>query len=291
MLIVTGANGNLGRRLVAAGEHVRALVRRESAVAAVRAANPSIDIRVVDYLDVDAMTAALESGQRVVHLVGILKESATSRYEIAHEATTRALVAAAAAAGVGRILSLGIVGSDPSSANACLRSKGRADALLLESPVPATVLRLPMVLGEGDYAAAALARRARKRINWLLRPSSLEQPLYAGDVIEALERLARDASFARRIVELGGPELLTRRELTVRAARVLGRSTRVVGVPLAVGMAAAALAERLPNPPVTRAMLGVLDHDDRVDNRAVLDALALTLTPLDEALARCLRPA
>jgi hypothetical protein len=38
-------------------------------------------------------------------------------------------------------------------------------------------------------------------------------------------------------------------------------------------------------------MLGVLDHDDRVDNRAVLDALALTLTPLDEALARCLRPA
>jgi hypothetical protein len=64
----------------------------------------------------------------------------------------------------------------------------------------------------------------------------------------------------------------------------------VVSVPLALGMAAAWLLERLSaNPPVTRAMLGVLDHDDRVNTEPATSALRIRLTPLDETLRRTLR--
>ena len=289
MLVVTGANGNLGRRLLKFWEGpARALVRRESAVDAVRADAPDADIRVLDYLDEAALTDALAGADTVVHLVGILKETSNSRYEVAHEKTAGVLIRAAAAAGARRLINLSIVGSHLDSDNACLRSKGTADQLLIDGPVDATVIRVPMVLGEGDYASGALRARAHKPVNWLLRAASLEQPLYAGDVVNAVLRMADDPAFADRIVELAGPEVLSREALTQRAARCVGKETRVRSLPLFLGMTAAALLELLPNPPVTRAMLGVLDHDDEVDVSGLVAETGLKLTALDDMLQRCI---
>ncbi len=309
MLAITGANGHLGLRLAkasggqslhavsAAGapavprtaEPVRALVRSHSAADAARRALPGeVEVRVVDYHDADDLTKALEGCAGVIHLVGILKESAVSRYQDAHEGTCQVLARAAARAGVQRIVYLSVVGAAADSGNACLVSKAAAETLLLHAPVPATIIRLPMVLGEGDFASGALAARARRCWNVVLRGASLEQPIYAGDVAAAVAAaLARDRG--ARVYDLAGPESLSRTDLIRRAARVLGRRTRVLSVPAWFGMAVAAILETLStNPPVTRAMLGVLDRDDQVEVRPALDALGLTLTPLDETLERCL---
>jgi NADH dehydrogenase len=225
----------------------------------------------------------------VVHLVGILKETRGNRYIDAHERTARVLVAAARQAGVRQLVCLSILGADTDADNACLQSRGRADAILLEAACDVTVLRVPMVLGEGDYAARALAGRAHRGINFSLRAASLEQPIYAGDVIAAIEALLRGAVPESGVLELAGPESLSRRALIERAAARLGRRTRVVSLPLAPGMALAGLLERVSaSPPVTRAMLGVLDHDDRMDSAPVAARLGITLTPLDGALDRVL---
>ena len=78
-------------------------------------------------------------------------------------------------------------------------------------------------------------------------------------------------------------------ELTLRAARVLGRNTWLISLPLGWGLALAWLLERLATPPpVTRAMLGVLDHDDAIDPTASAQLLGVTLTSLDEMLTNCL---
>jgi uncharacterized protein YbjT (DUF2867 family) len=145
-----------------------------------------------------------------------------------------------------------------------------------------------MVLGEDDFAARALAARARRNCSLVLRGSSLEQPIYAGDVVAAmLGALAADEP--ARTYDLAGPESLSRTSLIHRAARVLGRRTRVLSLPLAWGLWLALLMEKVSaNPPLTRAMLGVLDHDDRIDTQQAVDALGLTLTSLDETLRRCL---
>jgi hypothetical protein len=75
-----------------------------------------------------------------------------------------------------------------------------------------------------------------------------------------------------------------------RAAALLGRPPPlVVPVPIAAARGLAALAERLlADPPLTPSMLGVLDHDDRVDPVPACRALGITLTPLDDTLRRCL---
>jgi NADH dehydrogenase len=293
-LVITGANGNLGRRLLTAlagRGSVRALVRSEGAAAKLRQLPGDHEVLVVDYLDPVAVGAALDGAWAVVHLVGIIKEPRAGAYYEAHEATAKVLAAAAQAQGVNRIVYLSILGSDPGAGNACLASKGAAERLLLEAAVTTRVLRVPMVLGEGDYASAALANRARRRLSFVFRGASLEQPIYAGDVIRAVIATLEDAAMAGGAMDLAGPESLSRRALTRRAARSLGRSTRVVSLPLAVGMALAWTLQRLlAPPPVTTAMLGVLDHDDAIDPLPASRALGLALTSLDEMLATCLTP-
>lgn len=296
-VLVTGANGQLGRALIrrlARGTPraaVRAVVRSERAAGVVRALPEAPEVAVVDYGDADALAAAAAGCTAAVHLVGILKEAPGTRYAVAHEGTARALAAAAPRAGFHRIVYLSILGAGADSPNACLASKARAEAILLAPPLRTTVLRVPMVLGGDDYATAALCARARARLVPLVRGgASLEQPIDAADVVEAIVAALARPELAGRVLDLAGPESLPRRELVRRAAALAGApGPAIVPIPLAAVRAFAALAERLAaNPPLTRAMLGVLEHDDRVDPGPACRALGLSLTPLDETLRRCL---
>jgi len=293
--LITGANGNLGRRLIGAllrdplcsvvavvrSERARLTVESELADAALR---ERLVIRVVNYTDVEAMRQAAAGCDKAVHLVGILKQTRRATYHDAHEASTSALLQALEGTQVEHLVYLSIVGAAPGSANACLASKGAAETLCLRHALPACVLRVPMVLGEGDFASFALRSRAQQPLSFTFRGDSMEQPIYAGDVVRAIR-----AASARSIsgsIDLGGPESLSRRALTRRAAGVLGKPGRMVSLPLWLGLAIAAVLEAtLANPPVTRAMLEVLDHDDEFDARAAVARLGLEqLTPLDEML-------
>ena len=287
--LITGANGHLGRRLIAAlapQQPVVALVRSAAAAQALTAlARPNLSVRVLDYTDVSALSEAANGCDHAVHLVGIIKAGRDNSYAQAHEATTRALIAAAADCQLRSIVYLSILGAGSAAMNECLASKGRAERLLARGATPSLVLRLPMVLGEGDYAARALRQRARSNVSVLLRGSSKEQPIYAGDVVSAIvNALARPQS-GHRVLDLAGPTALSRAALTRRVAALLGGDPRLLDLPLALGMAAAGLLERLlRQPPVTRAMLGVLDHDDDIDPRSACAVLGIRLMPLDEML-------
>ncbi len=296
-ILVTGANGSLGRRLLArlasgrpSGGAVRALVRSRPAAQAL-AGGPH-EVRVIDWSDTAALARAAAGCDAAVHLVGILKQTRRARYADAHEGPARALAAAAAAAGLRRIVALSLLGADPASSNACLGSRGRSERLLLDGPVPVTLIRVGMVLGPGDAASRALRGQARAPCLLLVRGgAALDQPIDAEDVIDAvLAALARPAP-GSEILELAGPESLPHHELVRRAARLHGRRPRIVPLPFALARAAARLAERwLSDPPVTEAMLEVLERDEAIDPAPACRRLGLALTPLDAALRRSVGP-
>jgi NADH dehydrogenase len=247
---------------------------------------------IVDYADAGELARAAEGCTRAVHLVGILRETRNSRYADAHEATSRALAAAAERAGLRRIVYLSILGSHPAARNACLASKGRAERILLEGAAPALVLRVPMVIGTGDFVSSTLRKQARSRFVPLLRGGSgREQPIDADDVVAAiLAGLGRQDS-RRLALDLAGPESLSRRELLLRTARLWGSHPIPIPLPYALEHAMAFAFEMLfPDPPLTRAMLGVLDHDDEIDPKPACDELGIELTPLGETLLRCVGP-
>lgn len=295
-ILVTGANGQLGRRLMRRLARMqpprpsRALVRSERAAEAARSCGAQPDVRIVDYADAAALAAAAAGCDAAVHLAGILKETRANRYEDAHERPARALADAAAKAGLRRIVSVSILGSRADSSNRALASKGRAEEILLAGAVPALILRVPMVLGPGDPASAALARQARGGKVALVRGGATkEQPIAADDVLEAITAALSLPEPLRAALDLAGPESLPHRDLVLRAARVLGTRVEVRSVPYALVAVFAWLAEKaLADPPLTRAMLGVLEHDDAIDPGPAARRLGIALTPLDETLRRAL---
>ncbi|HSJ97220.1 MAG TPA: NAD(P)H-binding protein, partial [Myxococcota bacterium] len=275
-VLVTGANGNLGRALIGrllagaapGAAAVVAVVRSERAAATVRALAAKPEVAVVDYGDSDALARAARGCDGAVHLVGILKEAPGTSYQDAHEGAARALAAAAPRAGCNRVVYLSILGAGTDSPNACLASKARAEAILLAAPLRTTVLRVPMVLGGDDYASLALRARAHARFAPMVGGgASLEQPIDLADVVEAIVAALARPGLAGRVLDLAGPESLPRRALVRRAAALAGaRGPTVLPIPLTAARLFAALAERLSaNPPLTPAMLGVLEHDDHVD--------------------------
>jgi len=291
-VLVTGANGSLGRALIqhlqASGRTVRALVRSERAAATLRSLAPPPELAIVDWSDAPGLARATEGCDAVVHLVGVLKETPTQRYADAHEGTARALATAATHGSLRRIVYLSILGADLESGNACLASKARAEAILLAAPLATTVLRLPMVLGGDDPATWALRARARKSVVPLVRGgASLEQPIDARDVVACIAAALERPQLAGCVLDVAGPESLARRELVRRAASLLGNTPRFLSIPLALVRGFAALAERITaSPPLTTAMLDVLEHDDRIDPKPACGALGITLTPLDDTLRR-----
>jgi NADH dehydrogenase len=296
-VLVTGANGHLGRRLLAqvAGRRPALAVVRSARAArqlAEALGDTAVSTQVVDWRDAGALELAARGCEAAVHLVGILKESPTSRYEEAHEEACRALAAAADAAGLHRIVYLSILGSHEGSANACLASRGRAERILREAKTPALIVRVPMVLGEGDAASRALRARATAPLLALPRGGrSLEQPIYAGDVVQALMQGLERPELDGAELDLAGPTCLEQRELIRRAAALYGRRPHVIPVPAALPLALAFALERwLADPPVTRAMLGVLGRDDCIDPAESCRRLGIALTPLDETLRRCVGP-
>jgi NADH dehydrogenase len=224
--------------------------------------------------------------------VGIIKEGSRSRYEEAHEATSHALSRAAAGAGMRRIVYLSISGSDPDSPNACLASKGRAERILLDGATPALILRVPMVLGPDDIASRALRAQARSRLVPLLRGGAgREQPIDADDVVSAILSGIERPDLDDVAFDLAGPESLSRRALLERTAALYGNRPAVIPIPLYLELTAAFLLETiLPDPPLTRAMVGVLHHDDDVDTEETCERLGIRLTPLDRTLRRCVGP-
>jgi uncharacterized protein YbjT (DUF2867 family) len=296
-ILVTGANGQLGRRVLQRLAHMqpprraRAVVRSERAAKIVRAsAGGSADVRVVDGLDADALSAAAAGCDAAVHLAGILKETRANRYEDAHERPARALADAAAKAGLRRVVCVSILGSRADSRNRAFASKGRAEDILLLGAVPALILRVPMVLGPGDPASEALRRQAQAgRVSLVRGGATLEQPIAASDVVDAIVAALAKPEPLRGALDLAGPESLTHRELVLRAARALGREVSIRSVPSPLAFGFAWLAEKLlSNPPLTPAMLGVLEHDDAIDPAEACRRLGITLTPLDETLRRAL---
>ncbi|MBK7949530.1 MAG: NAD(P)H-binding protein [Deltaproteobacteria bacterium] len=299
-IVVTGANGQLGRALLrdlAAAGHtgVRALVRSTRAADSITALAlaPAPTIRVVDYTSPHDMEAAIADARFAVHLVGIIKETRDTRYVDAHEKTCHALALAASRTRLERIVHLSILGSLPDSSNPCLASKGRAERMLLEDRVSTTVLRVPMVIGGDDMASASLRRQARARSLRLVGGGrTLQQPIDARDVRDAVRAALAMSGSRNLVLDAGGPECLSHRNLVLRAARHWQNEPRIHSLPHAIARAGVGVLERLlPNPPITRAMFDILQHDDRVDPRPFCEKLGLTLRPLDTTLADFVGPA
>ena len=295
-ILVTGANGNLGKKFILSkGEvEVCALVRSEKAkddLMSFVQANDIQDVQIVkcDYLNKQVIKELARSCRYMLHLVGIIKENKDNKFDLVHKQTTKALIASIKGSGIKKCFYISILGAKEGSKNSCFSSRGFAEKLFLDSNMPSLILQVPMVLGEGDYACEALKKNALARINFTFRKHSLEQPIYAEDIIDVINvdinRTLKGNYSPSGIKALAGPTSLTREKLIMKVAKQLGANVKVLSLPLFLGYILARISEMLFSyPPITRAMLGVLDHDDDIDPLPSSKELGINLTALDEML-------
>jgi len=300
-ILITGANGNLGKKFLLSESDLEicALVRSKKAENDLKIfvkANDVENVEIIkcDYLDLQTIKKLVSSCSYIIHLVGVIKENKNNNFDLVHKETTKILLEALKGSKVKKVCYISIVGANKESKNICFSSRGSAEKLFLNSGTPCLVLQAPMVLGEDDYASSALKKSALSKFNFTFRKFSLEQPIYAGDIIEAVKidinKCLNEEPSPSGIIILVGPTSLTRERLVEKAAKLLEVKVKVISLPLFLGYTLARVFEILSsNPPISRAMLGVLDHDNDIDPLPACKELAIELTPLDLMLEKTIR--
>jgi len=292
-LAITGANSGVGaillRHLAERGDiQVVACVRSARAAAALPAAR-GISVREIDYDDRDRLTAALAGASCVVHLAGILFESATSSYETANVGATQAVVDACRNAGVPHVVLVSVLGADPESVNRFWRSKGRAERSVCESGLSASIIRTPILLGPGMAAARAVVHAAsRPSVALLGGGRHTVRPLDVDDLSRAILRRCEAPGAGVAIYELAGPEPTAYRDVVARTAALTGRDVSIRSIPIWLARLGVAVAGWTRRGGMTPTVIDVIVSNEVVHANADVE-LGVTLTPLSTTLGKLLQ--
>jgi NADH dehydrogenase len=296
IVTVFGASGFVGTQLVQLlahkGYRIRAAVRRPDLAGHLR---PLGDVGQVvpiqaNVRDADSVRRAVAGATIVVNLVGIPFERGRQHFDTVHVAGARNVAEAAAAAGVKRLVQMSVLGADPNSPSAVYRSRAQGEAAAFAAFPMAVVLRPSLIFGPDDSFFNLMGLLARTfPVLPLIGGKTRFQPIYVRDVAQALLVAAEGGVKPGRVYELGGPEVITHRELMGRILHETGRSNMLLPVGPGLGKLLALPMGLLPKPLLTRDQVVQLGIDNVVSDaarkeRRTIAAFDVTPTPMDAVL-------
>ncbi|HYJ84058.1 MAG TPA: complex I NDUFA9 subunit family protein [Allosphingosinicella sp.] len=280
-----GGGGFLGRyaaqSLLSAGARVRVVQRdpRRAFFLKPLAAVGQLQLVAADVRDGEAVRRAAGGSDSVVNLVGILKGD----FDAIHVAGARNVAEAASAAGAKALVHVSAIGADPESESAYGRSKGEGEEAVRAAFPGATILRPSILFGREDNFINRFAGMARLAPALpVISGSTRFQPVYAADVGRAVAAAALDpGAHGGRTYELGGPQVLTMRELVSWVCEATGHGRPLIDIPDSAGRLIARATGWLPGAPITWDQWLMLRRDNVVAAGAEgLEAFGLSRTPL-----------
>ena len=269
---VFGGSGFIGRyvvqRLAKRGWMVRAAVRRPDEALFLK---PLGDVGQITPIAANlrhqgSVEAAVAGADAVVNLVGLLYQGGPQRFDAVHVEGAGRAAAAASKAGAAQFVQVSAIGADPASPAAYARTKAAGEAAVKSAFPQATVLRPSIVFGPEDQFFNRFARMARLTpvLPLIGGGHTRFQPVYVGDVADAVAAAVERQDAAGKTYELGGPEIRTFRELMVLMLREIERRRLLVPIPFAIASLQGALLQLLPMPPLTLDQVRLLKRDNVV---------------------------
>jgi NADH dehydrogenase len=289
IVTVFGGAGFIGRhlvrRLAARGATVRVATRSPNTAGHLLPMGEVGQIVLARFGEDEATIRSLvEGASAVVNLVGILFERRAGDFDRVHGALPGRIATAARAAGVRKFVHVSAIGADPASPSLYARSKAAGERAVREAFPEAVILRPSIVFGPGDgffNRFAAMARLA-PALPLVGGGGTRFQPVYVGDVADAIVAALERPDAAGRTFELGGPKVYSFAELLRYVLEITGRRRLLVPLPWGLARLQARILELLPTPPLTRDQVSLLERDNVVSPGAPgLAELGITPTPLE----------
>jgi uncharacterized protein YbjT (DUF2867 family) len=286
MILLTGATGTIGsallRRLTAAGEPVRCLVRDPRRLGDQRV---RVQIALGDLANPPSFRNALRGVDTVVHLAAAIRDEPHASLEELNAVATLRLVRAAARAGARRFVFFSAMGARHHSRTRFFRAKALAQQAVEASPLETTIFCPSIVYTPGDPWLTLLERFSYlPAIPVSGSGRALYQPIWAEDVADCVVAALMASGPRRRSFELAGPETMSYDEIVRSAIRSTGRRRRLVHVPLPLVRASLRALRKLGGPKVFATWEEAeLMEEPMTSARGTADAEALGVRPLGMA--------
>lgn len=272
---VFGGSGFVGRhlvrRLARAGAQVTVAVRDPDGALFLKPMGDVGQIAPV-YANIrkpQTVGGALAAADMVVNLVGVLHEGDQS-FAATHMVGARTVAEAAAQRGIQRFVQVSAIGADAQSPSLYARTKAAGEAAVRAAVPAATIIRPSVLFGpEDDFLNRFGAMARLSPVLPLIGGGRTRfQPVFVGDVADAIMASLTREDAAGRTYELGGPRIMTFREILSFILEETGRRAFLMPIPFGLAKVIGALAQLLPNPPLTLDQVRQLERDNVVADDA-----------------------
>ncbi len=283
LVTVFGGSGFVGRNVVRAlvkrGYRVRAAVRRPDLAGHLQPLGRVGQVVAVqaNIRDRASVERAVAGADHIVNLVGILHETGRQRFDAVQGQGPATIAEAARHAGVRNFVQVSSIGADANSDSAYARSKAAGEAAVLKAMPGAVVMRPSIVIGPEDSFFNQFAEMARiSPVLPLIGGGHTRfQPVFVGDVAEAVARAVDGGARGGAVYELGGPEVRTFRELMEIMLREIDRKRLLVTLPFGLARMKARFLQLLPGGILTVDQVRQLARDNVVSEEAIAEGRTL----------------
>ncbi len=275
LITVFGGSGFLGRHVVRAlaqrGYRIRVAVRRPDLAGHLQPLGRVGQIHAVqaNLRYPNSVEAAARGADAVINLVGILFERGRQRFEAVQTFGAEAVALAAGAYGA-RLVHVSAIGADENAPALYARTKAKGEKLVLAAMPTAVIMRPSILFGPEDdfFNRFAAIARLSPALPLVGGGHTRFQPVFAGDVAAAVAATVEGRARAGQIYELGGPQVLSFKELMRFVLATIERRRLLLPLPFALAKFQAQFLQFLPKPLLTPDQVELLKRDNVVSEEA-----------------------